>query len=376
MQAHKTIRLLTLLCVQLGVMTACTTHRIIPAESPGLANSARNQIGRLAVRGLDTTSVSLTTALIGKSTAARNSASTGWLNGAFNAAGQESGEGALLLAVFVLITTPVVAAGGALYGASIADREAEIAAGNRVLEQALHDGPRQLREALRQRFDHQIPVPFEFVDTGISNVELTNQGFDSLLEVSVDTLSSLPDASGIRVTFEALLRGTLTHLASGRKLFSRIYVRDLPFAPVSRWAMDDAAELKQKLRQAFGNMADELVAEVFLQPAMCAYGIQPVSTGRYRVGTISGTVPLFVVNAVDGRTFNPTGKVEYELDVWRAQHEPHLSTRSRTPGLALPDPLAGCSVYKWRVRVHYRSFSEPEKSQWSPEYRFKTPCRR
>jgi hypothetical protein len=358
------------------LICGCAAAGRIPPEPPALAHSSRAQIGHLAVRGPGTPIVSLTGDVSGKGEAARNTAAAAgmsWLEGSLQAA-SEAGEGGLLVAAFGLITTPLVAAGGALYGAAAADAKEDIASGQQVLERALVAAPLQLRQALESRFATDVPVSYEFVAQTSSNAELRQRGFDSVLDISLKTLSSYPDRSNLEIVFESLQRATLVSLHSGQQLHSRIYVQNLPAAPVSAWASDDARALLSDLRGAYDSFAAELVQEFFLQPSIRVQGREPVSTSRYGVGSISGTVPMFVWSAFDGRSRSASDDVNYELAIKAegdAEYSNHFSTK---PRMFLPDPLQTCQVYQWKVRAHYLNFNIPSQSNWSSGYRFKTPC--
>jgi len=372
---HPFTRLLILTLILAGA--GCAARKPMVVEPPAVANSIRNQIGRLAVRGPGSPVLSLTADISSRGEAARNqavSAGMGWLQGSFDAAG-EAGDGGLLVAVFGLVTAPVIAAGGAVYGAAAADSATAIREGNKILEQALEFAPLLLEYALQTGFAEQLPVPYEFVDTNATNAELQTRGFDSVLDISLKTISSHPDNGGLQIGFETLQRATLTGLAQGRTLHSRIYVQDLPAASVSAWARDDASTLHAALQSAYLNVTQELVDEFFLEPSVRVRGLEPVSNNRFRVGSITGTVPLFVWSALDGRSGRAGDEVDYELAIKihsADQYKHHFTTK---PQLVLPDPLEHCRTYQWKVRARYESFGAPTESHWSPDYRFRTPCR-
>jgi hypothetical protein len=349
-----------------------------PVQPTGIANTTRDQIGRMAVRGPDRPKVALTANLDTKGAAARKtavSAGAAWLGGSFQAAG-EAGEGGLLIAAFGLVTAPIVAAGGAVYGAAAADSEEEITTGNEVLVQTLDFAPAQMQRALENELATSAPVEWEFVDPDTSNSELAARGFDSVLDMDMDSIASHVSANDFHVYFDTLNRLTLTSLSSGRSLATRKYWRELPARAVSEWAGDGGGVLNHALQEQFADIAGEMADDLFLYPAIRVRGVEPVSRRRFSPGTISGQRPMFVWSALDGGNGEPAGNVEYELAIAVGKSAEPLSFRTRKMRYVPPNSLDACSTYSWKVRAHYLSFGEPATSQWSPEYRFKTPCKR
>jgi hypothetical protein len=168
----------------------------------------------------------------------------------------------------------------------------------------------------------------------------------------------------------------LTSLHNRQQLHSRIYVQDLPAAPVSTWARDEGTLLLQGLRDAYDRFAGDLVEEFFLEPSIRVRGMEPVSTSRYGVGSISGTVPMFVWSALDGRSQQAGDDVDYELAIKPADTQDYSYHLTTKPRLVLPDQLQTCTIYLWKVRARYLNFGTAVHSRWSPDYRFKTPCKK
>jgi hypothetical protein len=297
----------------------------------------------------------------------------GWLSGSFDAAAS-GGEGGILLAAFGLVTTPIVAAGGAMYGAVAADTDKAIVAGNDTLEVTLDFAPAQLREALAAEFGESAPVRHEFVANGISNPELKNRGFDSVLDVGMERIASYPGPNGMHVYFETVSRVRLTSLSSGQLLINRSFRRELPPKAVSSWADADGGVLKTALDESFTEISEQLVHELFLAPAIRMKGLEPVSRGYFGVGTVPGRRPLFVWTALDGGKLAPQKDVQYEIVVMtKGVKEPR---RFRTSAMRyVPEKsLEACRIHSWQVRAHYLSFGERTTSEWTPTYRFKTEC--
>ena len=348
------------------------------ADPPALANTARDQIGQLAIRGPTRPTVALTSGLDGKGKAARKTAvaaGASWLNGSFEAAGQ-SDEGAILVAMFGLVTTPLVAAGGAMYGAMAADTQEAIAEGNDVLEQALDFAPAQLQHALAIQFSGSAPVTYQFVESDRTDSELLALGFDSVLDIEMDRIASHPSENDFHVYFETVNRARLGNLSTGQILATRSYRRQLAPKAVSNWAGNEADDLASGLDQSFADIAENLTHELFLAPAIRVKGLEPVSANRFRVGTIPGARPLFVWSALDGGKTAPSGNVEYEVLLAQKAGGKPRRFRTRAMRYVPPENLEECRAYDWQVRAHYDSFGIATTSDWSPIYRFKTSCGR
>lgn len=368
------------LALFLLILTLAGGCAVTPApEPPALANSARSQISLLAVRGPTTPTVALADDLDGKGAAAGKtalSAGAGWLGGTMEAASGASGEGGMLLLAFGLVTTPIVAAGGAAYGAAAADNPKTVQSGNAVLAESLDFAPDQLQQALDEKLAAHSPVPYEFVAVETSNAELLARGFDSVLDVQMRSISSHPTQNRIHVYFKTENRLQLTHLPTGKLLSTRSFRDDLRPRAVSGWAQQDATPLSNSLAESFDALSSQTIDELFLSPAIRVRGLEPVSKGLFGVGTIPGLRPLFVWSALDGGSAEPDKGVEYEVLISAGDKTEPLRHLTRSMRFVPAQPLTGCRSYRWQVRAHYSSFGQPAATEWTPEYRFRTPCKR
>ncbi len=348
-----------------------------PAAPPALANSAREQIGHLAVRGPTRPNVTLADDLEGKGSAAGKtalSAGAGWLGGTMEVASQGGGEGAVLLLALGLVTTPIVAAGGAAYGAAIADNPEAVTSGNEIIAESLDFAPAQLRQALDEQLTSSAPVSYEFVPAESSNQQLLSQGFDSVLDVQMHSIASRPTADRIHVYFESVNKFQLTSLRTGQLLISRSHRRDFEPRAVSGWASRNASPLTEALDAGFSDISSQTIEELFLAPAIRVKGLEPVTRGLFGTGTIPGRRPLFVWTALDGGSAEPSRDVEYEIEISPSGKAEPISHRTHNMRYVPPAPLAACRSYRWRLRAHYSSFGQPTATAWTPEYRFKTQC--
>ena len=351
-----------------------------PAGPAPVSNAVRKEIGRMAVRAPSKPPVTLTADLDNKGKAAGKTAAAaglGWLDGSFNAAG-ESGEpfGAALIIALGLVTAPIVATGGAIYGATVADTDEAIADGNKVLEDALDFAPARFNHSLQTVMNDKLPVLYAFVPAGMENGDLDKLGFDSVMDLQMERLQSHPSSNQFEVNFSSHNRVVVTALADGRVLEARYYSRETADRSISSWARNNGEVLLADLDQRFAEMSEEIVEEFFVAPAIRVQGLEPVSSGWGRQGKIGGLMPLFIWSALDGASGTPGTDVSYEILIFTKKNVPDAGARSQAMSYVSPEPLKACESYKWKIRAHYQSFNVPAASAWSPTYRFKTPCER
>ena len=374
----RNIELLILIGAICHATTGCTGMPTTPAGSSSVSHAVRSDMGRMAIRGPTTPLVSLTTNVDNKGEAAGKTAAAagvGWLDASMEAASaaEEPFTGSLFLA-FGLVTAPIIAAGGAVYGASSADTDEAIEAGNVVIEDVLGSAPGSFRHALETRFSGRIPVAHEFVAVRASDAELLAQGFDSVMDVRLESIASKPSANQFHVWFDTHNRVILRRLDGGRLLETRSYDDASNSRAISAWATANGQTLLTELSTGFAGLAEKIADEFFLAPAIRVTGVEPVARGWLNPGTVSGTVPLFVWKATDGRDRSPGKSVDYEIAIFPRGEIPLQGERIRTARYAPAEPLLACRKYRWKVRAHYDSFGTPATSAWTPEYRFKTPC--
>ena len=357
-------------------VTGCAVTPQQP-EAPALANSARDQIGRLAVRGPTRPTVTLADELDGKGAAAGKTAlnaSAGWVGGTINAAADSAGEGGAVLLLLGLAATPVIAAGGAAYGAAVADTPEAVTEGNAVIARSLDFAPARLRQVLETELSDVSPVPFEFVAADTVDTTLTAAGFDTVLDIGMKRIASLPTADRIQVYFQTEYEFRLKHLRTGQVLATRRYWRDLEPRSVSGWAGRNATPLTTALHENFSDISSRTIEELFLAPAIRVRGLEPVSRGVFGTSTIPGRRPMFVWAALDGGTAAPQENVEYEILIGTRKQSETLRHRTRNLRFVPPESLRECTTYQWQVRAHYASFGEATVTDWTPKYLFRTEC--
>jgi hypothetical protein len=298
------------------------------------------------------------------------------VGGTVNAAAGSAGEGGILLLVLGLAATPVVAAGGAAYGAAVADSPDAIIEGNAVISQSLDFAPAQLRQVLEGRLADSSPVPFDFVPAGTGDADLLAAGFDTVLDVEMKRIVSEPTADRIHVYFHTEYQFRLHNLKTGQLIASRSYWRDLEPRSVSGWAGQNAAPLMTALNESFSDISSKTIEELFLAPAIRVQGLEPVSRGGFGTSSIPGSRPMFVWTALDGGGAEPEKSVEYEILISTRRDKETLRHRTHSLRYIPPEPLSRCTTYQWQVRALYSSFGEDTATDWTPEYRFRTECRR
>ena len=376
MQVCKSTTLILAILLAVG---GCAAPGLTPMGPGALSTSARDEIGRMAIRGPTQPRIALTSELDGKGAAAGKTArdaGLGWLGGTLQAAG-ETGDpfGAALIATFGIITAPAVAMGGALYGAAAADTNEAMVAGNGVIERALEFAPARFQQAMQSAFTGVLPVDYEFVAADTPADKLRAQGFDSVLDLQMDSITSFPSSNRIEVAFEAKHTVTLTTLDDDRPLATRQFYDHTSSRNVSAWAGNGGTPLLTDLADQFAGTAQEIADEFFLAPAIRVAGLEPVSRQRFGVGVINGTLPMFVWSSLDGRSEASSRNVEYEIMAFPRGSEPETGERTQTTHYVPAEPLQACKHYQWKVRAHYQSFGQPAMSDWSPTYRFRTPCK-
>ncbi len=360
----------------LGALSGCVSSGSGHVEPPGVANQVRSQIQKLAIRGPGKPTISLTNDLDsrGKATGkAALSAGLGWLNLTMQAAAEADEAGIFVLAAG-LITTPVAAAGGAFYGAAASDSAAAIVDGNQTLETILEFAPARMRRILKQAFSDAIPVHFEF-SGDVTDAELAALGFDAVLDIHMDSLSSAPSENQFHVWFSSANRAELRVFGRPDLTRQQTYDHVLSSRAVSGWARDGGAQLLNALDESYETTAEGILDYFFLKNSIQVQGLEPVSRG-WRVGRIPGTRPMFAWSARDGQLKPETGEVEYELLVYQGREPPGSGIRTQSTYYVPDESLTECRLYSWQVRAHYESFGRSTSSDWSPVYRFKTECKK
>ena len=196
----------TLVLLMLTLTAGCATTFDDPGPD-ALSTAHRTEMGRLAIREPMRPSVALTgeDVLETKGEAAKSKAAgaaVGWLGGSLQA-GAESGDplGFLLMATIGIVGAPVAAVGGAVYGAAAADSAEQLETGNQVIATALGFAPQHFRSALGDAFAGAVPVSYEFVEASITDTALRAQGFDAVLDVRMESITSAASESGLEVSF-------------------------------------------------------------------------------------------------------------------------------------------------------------------------------
>ena len=379
-------RLIVLLMLSL-TMVSLTTGCATTLEDPGpsaLSTTQRAEMGRLAIRAPTAPpSIDLigdetleTKGEASKSMAA--GAAIGWLGGSLEA-GAESGDplGFLLMATIGIIGAPVAAVGGAVYGAAAADSEEELVTGNGIISSALSFAPQHFGSSLTEALDGTVALNYTLVDPEVPDAELRADGFDAVLNIKMENISGSPSENGLEVSFMSGNRVELVSLDDGRLVETRFYEAATPARNVSHWAAESAQSLFDGLGVGFDEMASQIVDVFFVAPSIRVQGLEPVSKSQYRIGRINTLQPLFVWGALDGERAVAVGDgVEYEIMVFEKDQAPETGMRTVAARYVPAQPLENCESYQWKVRAHYEQFGASTISEWSPVYRFKTPCSR
>ena len=365
-----------ILLLIIGCSLGCASMPTSVQTPPVLSTEIRDNLGKLAIRTPTTPPINLTANLDTKGKAAGKTALAAggaWLGGTANAAGQ-SGDplGGLLVFTLGLVTTPVVAAGGAIYGASAADSKGAIEEGNVVLQKTLEFAPQRFEHALKTKFEEGVPIEYAFTGN-LSNTDLDAQGFTSVLNVEMQGIASFRDESGMYASLSSQQLITVTRLRDDKQLTIRPYTAALPGKSVSGWARNDGAILNAALDSEWQRIAEELTQDFFFRPSIRVQGLAPVSNKPFKTTKLDTLTPTLSWSALDGGVTNHNQAVTYEVGYGRKKKdlEHHKTT---APSFTPTQPLEPCKTYYWQVRAHYTSFDREASSDWSPRYRFKTKC--
>ena len=375
----RTITQAALFTLCLATTTACSNLGPQQPAPPVLSTDVRDSIGHMAVRVDHVPTVSLASDLDTKGKAAGKTAlasGAAWLGGtAQAAAGTGDPFGGVLVLAMGLATTPFAAAGGAIYGAASADTKDAISQGNEIMRQTLSFAPARLRHSLEQQFGSELPVRLTFV-AKMEDAALKAQGFDSVLDVRTLSITSVPDENDMHVELYVENRSVLTNLGEAKPLAVRERSIRLPGKAVSSWAANDGRALLTALDAQYSLLAQELKQDFFLRPSLSVQGLTPVSKPftTARTETARPTLRWAAINGSQAITRQRAG-VQYEVSLRTRRKASAQVATVQTQTYRPSGELEACQKYYWKVRAHYPVFGKAGVSEWSPEYRFKTPCR-
>lgn len=357
------------------LLAGCVT----PAQPPqpyAVPNEVRSEIGRLAVRAPSHPKVVLTEQIDNRGEAAgrtAKSASAEWLGASLDAAGSsENAFGGLFMVAFGLVTTPIVAAGGAAYGAAAADSEQTIQESNQYLADAFGFTPLSFQRSLESALK-DAPLEITFVESTVSDQQLAEKGFDTVLDMRMNSIATEPSANQFEVSLSLHNTMILTRLSDSSVLARRDYRDTTESHKLSHWANNDGAAIITQLDAEFTELSTDIGDEFFYRSAIRVAGMEPVSRRGY--GKINATVPMFVWQSWDGSR-DASSELSYELQLFQKGKEPTDTVKTDGTRFVPSEPLQTCTRYHWRVRAHYQHFGQPVLSDWSPDYRFRTSCTR
>ncbi len=365
-----------LLVLGIVVLTAGCVSPAKPPQPYVVPNEVRSEIGRLAVRAPSQPKVVLTEQIDNRGEAAGRTARTAsadWFGASLDAASStDNAFGGLLVGVFGLVTTPIVAAGGAAYGAAAADSEEAIQESNRFLADAFGFTPASFQRSLESVFE-EAPLEIAFVESSISDRQLADRGFDTVLDMRMNSIATVPDANQFEVSLSLHNTMILTRLSDSSELARREYRDTTDSHKLSHWAGNDGAAIITQLDAEFRELSTDIGDEFFFRPAIRVAGLEPVSRRGY--GKINATVPMFVWRSWDGSR-DASSELSYELQLFQKGTEPTDIVQAEGTRFVPSEPLLSCTRYHWRVRARYQHFGQPVLSDWSPDYRFRTSCSR
>ena len=387
-------RLFTLLLLTIGVLLAgCVAPGSRPTgQAAALPEGVRAHLGKIAVRGEFAPRLSVSGVVRGKGEGAASTAANA-VGGMLGEA-QEPGE---MLAV--LLFTPFVAIGGAIYGAAVADNAATVSKNLATLEAAIEELPATLARVTEAEFDRVSFVDPTFVDARLSDEQLKSSGYDSVIDVNVRQLSSI--GRGPRSKMRFVLGGSarVNSLSGSFVPTIRQFCVIGAERTLSEWAEDEGELVESGLHDLAERLADQMVDDLFRDNAIAVLGDAP-RPGAWGRTKAASTTPFFnwhlqyqsrSFRLLEGDHLPARGKtrargplvlpneVPGALFDFHLYDEAETLTQSRVglseTQLQLTQQLEQCAKYAWRVRARYESLGRPV-SVASPLYEFKTPCKR
>jgi hypothetical protein len=373
---------LTMLGLALICVGCTTTMGLVQPPVTAISTSARQEVNVLAIRGPHAPSIQVSGDEIARRAqvvgAKAKKAGLGSISAGFEA-GAEAGEPftAIFMAALGIAAAPFAATGGAIYGGAISDKDEDIKASVPLLRAALMRAPERMERQFRSHVDAAglSGIQIEYVAASTTNDALRDQGFDSVLDLEMKRLDTMPSDDLAQVKLLSRNTISLTDLDDDVVLARRdyqVYTGDKKF---STWVDQDAAPVFEALDVTFAEMSDELIDDFFVDPSIQVQGLEPIASDGMRRGRIDSMRPLIVWQALDANMPLPDDQaVEYELLLYTGSKVPEQGIRLTADRYVPDDLLQQCKRYRWKVRAHYGSFGEPVASLWSPEYRFGTPC--
>lgn len=223
--------------------------------------------------------------------------------GSVKAAAQGGGEGGAVL----LLLSPVVALGGAIYGAIAAETADKVEAAEAIFKNTLADLKIQetFRDRVLQVARDETRHPFVLLSEGgptapgedVGYSSIVSQGIITILEVSVKKLG-LPGV-GINPPLPLVMSAgaRLVRVDDGEELYTREWVYMSRKREFVEWAANNAQPLREELERASQTLAEQVVDELFLlyvipqiSPAEESQGATPLpaaTSGPNQDGSLS-----------------------------------------------------------------------------------------
>ncbi len=278
-----------------------------------------------------------------------------------------SGDGAALGLLVLVALTPIVAAGGAVYGAAAADSANDVDQYLATLDQVY-----AATDATYARHLEQGIADLPYLDVAVG---ARPNAFDSRLVIQFNELTG--EGGGVKSNLSFTL-STKTSLYIGDDT-APAYVRDYRFhTPVRRlaqWAEGDGSALRAEVDVLAASTVQALLDDHFRRSAYTVQPDYPAYRFAFRPKRLATDQPEFRWHLAEGE-FEVDAKVPvtYELRISGeagAFSDYHgLTVQRFTP----PQPLPACARLEWLVRGHYQSMGQSRSTAWSEPQRFRTPC--
>ena len=358
-----------MLCV---AVTGCaTTGKFETSEA--LSEQQRRQLGRVLI--VPHADVSATTSGItdgkgeGAAKGAGGATAAMW-SGIGSASGGDGSEALMLIALVAL--TPVVAAGGAIYGAAAADSAADVERFEATLSQVFASSESAYMRALEDRVDALGAGQVLVAD----DIELPH---DSRLEVDFVALEGA--GGGVKSNLKFTLRAQSRLYTTDRAIptYTRSYASSTSVRELSDWAADDGVELTRAIQEMAMRTVDAMLDDHFRAPALRIQPVYPAFGHAFKPRRLDTAQPQIDWRLWDGRMAAADAglvDVSYQLRLTSSEGD-RIERQLQGVSEFRPDrPLATCATYQWQVRASYESFGSARSTEWTQPHRFRTPCPR
>lgn len=304
-----------------------------------------------------------------------------------------------------VLFAPVVAVGGAVYGAIVADSADEVQKSINSIETLLPG--MEFQQVLRQNVAEftRRRTSQHFVRTDLLGSESPGQPrnfqdekeLDSVLEVGIWEIRLQDQSlSNTRVVLKVTGFARLVRVRNGSLCLEKEYRYQSAARDLDIWAQHGGSLVKDELKLAYEQIAGRIVDDYFLtvsdfpQPIASLAVTQPIpETGFFTAGFVKplatqqpvlGWQPFPSeqdVAGLDGERLKRASEIVYDLRIADQEEQFVFSRHDLAQPTYKPEtPLPPCRIYNWQVRARFRVDEAVSVTPWISDKRnrFKTDC--